>query len=88
MRSHGVFNDKDVRPIAVDTAPAELYLSGLGMTGYTAYFGMMDIGRPQPDETVVVSAAAGAVGSIAAQLAKMRVRASLALPVARKNAVI
>ena len=40
------------------------------MTGYTAYFGMMDIGRPQPDETVVVSAAAGAVGSIAAQLAK------------------
>ena len=70
MRSHGVFNDKDVRPIAVDMAPAELFLSGLGMTGYTAYFGMMDIGRPQPDETVVVSAAAGAVGSIAAQLAK------------------
>jgi NADPH-dependent curcumin reductase CurA len=70
MRSHGVFNDKDVRPIAVDMAPPELFLSGLGMTGYTAYFGMMDIGQPQAGETVVVSAAAGAVGSIAAQLAK------------------
>ena len=65
-----VFSTIKMRPIAVDMAPAELYLSGLGMTGYTAYFGMMDIGRPQPDETVVVSAAAGAVGSIAAQLAK------------------
>jgi NADPH-dependent curcumin reductase CurA len=70
MRSHGVFNDKDVRPIVVDMAPPELFLSGLGMTGYTAYFGMMDIGRPETGETVVVSAAAGAVGSIAAQLAK------------------
>ena len=70
VRSHGVFNDKDVRPIAVDMAAPELYLSGLGMTGYTAYFGMMDIGRPEAGETVVVSAAAGAVGSIAAQLAK------------------
>ena len=40
------------------------------MTGYTAYFGMMDIGRPREGETIVVSAAAGAVGSIAAQLAK------------------
>ena len=41
-----------------------------GSTGATAYFGMHDIGRPQPGETVVVSAAAGATGSIAGQLAK------------------
>ena len=70
VRSHGVFNDKDVRPVAVDMASPELFLSGLGMTGYTAYFGMMDIGRPQAGETVIVSAASGAVGSVAAQLAK------------------
>ena len=46
------------------------YLSVCGATGYTAYFGMMDIGRPQKGETVVVTAAAGAVGSIAGQIAK------------------
>lgn len=70
MRSHGVYNDRDVRTIDADLASPELFLSGLGMTGYTAYFGMMDIGQPQAGETVIVSAAAGAVGSIAAQLAK------------------
>lgn len=70
VRSHGLFNDKDVRPIDISMAAPELFLSGLGMTGYTAYFGMMDIGQPKAGETVVVSAAAGAVGSMAAQLAK------------------
>lgn len=70
VRSHGLFNDKDVRAIDINMAAPELFLSGLGMTGYTAYFGMMDIGRPKAGETVVVSAAAGAVGSMAAQLAK------------------
>ncbi|AWB94105.1 NADP-dependent oxidoreductase [Aeromicrobium chenweiae] len=45
-------------------------LGVLGMTGLTAWVGMMDIARPQAGETVVVSAAAGAVGSVAAQLAK------------------
>ena len=47
-------------------------LGALGMTGLTAYVGMLDIGRPQAGETVVVSAAAGAVGSIAGQLAKLQ----------------
>ncbi|MEO0882629.1 MAG: NADP-dependent oxidoreductase [Pseudomonadota bacterium] len=61
---------EELRKIPVDFAPPNLFLSGLGMTGYTAYFGMMDIGRPKPGETVVVSAASGAVGSVAAQLAK------------------
>lgn len=45
-------------------------LGPLGMTGLTAYFGMIDIGKPQKDETVVVSGAAGAVGQIAGQIAK------------------
>jgi NADPH-dependent curcumin reductase CurA len=44
----------------------------LGITGLTAYFGMLDIGKPQPGETVVVSGAAGATGSVAAQIARIR----------------
>jgi NADPH-dependent curcumin reductase CurA len=53
-------------------APLTVYLGVLGHTGITAYLGLEDIGRPQPGETVVVSAAAGAVGSIAGQIAKAR----------------
>ena len=49
----------------------EHILGVLGITGLTAYFGMLDIGRPRPGETVLVSAAAGAVGSIAGQIAKI-----------------
>ena len=48
------------------------FLGALGMTGITAYIGVLDIGKPQPGETVVVSAAAGAVGSVAGQLAKIQ----------------
>ncbi|HEX2576355.1 MAG TPA: NADP-dependent oxidoreductase, partial [Aquihabitans sp.] len=47
-------------------------LSVYGSTGATAYFGMTDIGRPQPGETAVVSAAAGATGSLAGQIAKLK----------------
>jgi NADPH-dependent curcumin reductase CurA len=58
----------------IDTALAEpsTYLGALGMTGLTAYFGLFDVGRIQPGETVVVSGAAGAVGSIAGQIAKIK----------------
>lgn len=57
----------------VDVAPGvspSAYLGALGMTGLTAWIGIRDIGKPRRGETVVVSAAAGAVGSIAGQLAK------------------
>jgi NADPH-dependent curcumin reductase len=47
-------------------------LSVMGITGMTAYFGLLDIGRPQPGETVVISAASGAVGSIVGQIAKIQ----------------
>lgn len=57
----------------VDAALApELVLSVLGMTGLTAYIGLTEIGDTQPGETVVVSGAAGATGSVAAQLARVR----------------
>ena len=52
-------------------APLSYYLGMIGMTGMTAYFGLKEIGRPKPGETVVVSAAAGAVGGIVGQLAKI-----------------
>ncbi len=48
------------------------YLGALGATGLTAWVGLQDIGKPQPGETVVVSAAAGAVGSVAGQVAKIK----------------
>lgn len=48
------------------------YLGVLGMPGMTAYTALLDVGRPQPGNTVVVSAAAGAVGSVAGQIAKLK----------------
>jgi hypothetical protein len=54
-----------------DVSPS-FALGALGMTGLTAWVGLTDIGKPQPGETVVVSAAAGAVGSVAAQIAKIK----------------
>ena len=53
-------------------APLPLYLSALGMTGMTAYFALLDVGMPKAGETVVISGAAGAVGSIAGQIAKLK----------------
>ncbi len=52
--------------------PLTAYMSVLGATGLTAWFGLCEIGKPQPGETVVVSAAAGAVGSIVGQIAKLK----------------
>jgi hypothetical protein len=52
-------------------APLTYYLGMLGMPGMTAYFGLREVGRPKAGETVVVSAASGAVGSVVGQLAKM-----------------
>jgi NADPH-dependent curcumin reductase CurA len=52
--------------------PMTRLLSVYGIAGLTAYFGLIDVGRPQPGETVVVSAAAGSVGSIVGQIAKIK----------------
>ena len=52
--------------------PLPAYLNALGIPGMTAYFGLFDIGRPEPGQTVVVSAAAGAVGSLVGQMARIR----------------
>jgi hypothetical protein len=54
-----------------DISPT-LYLGLLGLTGLTAYFGLLDIGKPVSGETVVISGAAGAVGSVAGQIARIK----------------
>ena len=53
-------------------APLPVYLDVLGMPGMTAYFGLLDIGKPKAGETVVVSGAAGAVGAVVGQIAKIQ----------------
>src|SRR6185295_16139051 len=63
---------KELRKLDPGAAPISTALSVLGMPGATAYVGLLDIGRPKPGETVVVSAASGAVGSIVGQLAKIK----------------
>ena len=53
-------------------APLPVYLGALGMTGRTAYFGLLDVGRPREGDTVVVSGAAGAVGGVVGQIANIK----------------
>ena len=55
-----------------DGVTPEMMLSVLGITGLTAYFGMLDLGTPKPGETVLVSGAAGATGSVAGQIARIK----------------
>lgn len=58
-------------PVDPDRAPITTALGVLGMTGITAYFGTLDVGRAKPGDTAVVSGAAGAVGSVAGQIARL-----------------
>ncbi|PAA08158.1 NADP-dependent oxidoreductase [Pseudomonas fragi] len=58
--------------VAPKLVPLPVYLSALGMTGMTAYFALLDVGAPKAGDTVVISGAAGAVGSIAGQIAKLK----------------
>jgi len=53
-------------------APLPVFLNTLGMPGMTAYFGLLDVGRPKAGDTVVVSGAAGAVGATVGQIAKIK----------------
>jgi NADPH-dependent curcumin reductase CurA len=62
----------DVTRVDARLAPLPVYLSVLGMPGMTAYFGLLDVGLPKAGETVVVSGAAGAVGLVVGQIAKIK----------------
>ena len=70
-QDYAVARGSAVRKIDTVLAPAPTWLHVLGTTGLTAYFGLFDVGRPKPGDTVVVSGAAGAVGQIVGQLAKI-----------------
>ena len=63
---------KNVQKIESSNFPLSWYLGILGMPGLTAYFGLLDKGKPQPGETVLVSGAAGMVGSLVGQIAKIK----------------
>jgi NADPH-dependent curcumin reductase CurA len=68
---YGTAKAKTLRKIDVKRAPATYYLGILGMPGMTAWFGLNEIGKPKAGETLVLSAASGAVGSVVGQLAKI-----------------
>jgi NADPH-dependent curcumin reductase CurA len=70
-REFAVVPAEQARPVDTELAPASAYLGVLGMPGLTAYVGLLDIAQLRDGETVFVSAAAGAVGSVAGQVAKL-----------------
>jgi NADPH-dependent curcumin reductase len=71
-QAYGVSDGTNVRKIESTDIPISAYLGVVGMPGRTAYIGLIDIGQPKGGETVVVSAASGAVGSAVGQIAKIK----------------
>jgi NADPH:quinone reductase len=71
-QEYAVCSAKTLRKLDPSEAPVTTALHVLGMPGLTAYFGLLDICHPHPGETVVVSAAAGAVGSLVGQIARIK----------------
>ncbi len=72
VQLYSVSDGKGLYQVDPKLAPLPRYLSALGMTGMTAYFGLLDVGKPKQGETVLVSGAAGAVGSVVGQIAKIK----------------
>jgi NADPH-dependent curcumin reductase CurA len=71
-QTHAISSGAGVRKLDPGQAPVSTALGVLGMPGMTAYVGLLDIGQPKPGETVVVSAASGAVGAVVGQIAKLK----------------
>ncbi len=72
VQEHALSDGKGAIVIDPALAPLPTYLGTLGMTGMTAYFGLLDVGKLREGDTVVVSGAAGGVGSVAGQIAKIK----------------
>ena len=72
VQEYAVSDGRGVITVDASLADLPVYLGVLGMTGLTAYFALLDVGRPNEGDTVVVSGAAGAVGSVAGQIAKIK----------------
>jgi len=71
-QSHALSDGRGLRKLDPKVAPISTALGVLGMPGFTAYAGLLEIGRPQPGETVVVAAATGPVGSAVGQIARIK----------------
>src|SRR5262245_44946213 len=71
MQEYAISSGQGLMPDDPKLVPLPVMLSTLGMPGLTAYFGLLDIGKPVAGNTVVVSGAAGAVGSVVGQIAKI-----------------
>lgn len=72
VQEYTVSNGKGITKVDTSFVPLEVYTGTLGTAGLTAYFGLLNIGEPKAGETVVVSGAAGAVGMIVGQIAKIK----------------
>src|SRR3984893_12984367 len=72
VQDYAISDGRGVAPVAADAALLPQYLSVLGIPGMTAYFGLLEVGRPVAGETVVVSAAAGAVGQLVGPIANIK----------------
>src|SRR6516165_10309314 len=72
VQEYAMTKGKGVTKVDPKFAPLPVYLGTLGMPGMTAYFGLLDVGKPKSGDTVVVSGAAGAVGTVVGQIAKIK----------------
>jgi NADPH-dependent curcumin reductase len=72
VQRYALSDGAEVNKLDTRLAPATTYLGALGISGLTAYFGLLDVGRPEPGQTVLVSGAAGSVGSIVGQIARIK----------------
>lgn len=72
VQDYAVSTGKGVTRVDPTLAPLPVYLGTLGMPGMTAYFGLLEVGKPRAGDTVVVSAAAGAVGQVVGQIARIK----------------
>jgi NADPH-dependent curcumin reductase CurA len=72
VQEYALSDGRGVMKIDPSIAPAPTYLGTLGLSGLTAYFGLFDVGRLKEGDTVAVSGAAGAVGNVAGQIAKLK----------------
>ncbi|MDH0749206.1 NADP-dependent oxidoreductase [Pseudomonas sp. GD03842] len=72
VQDYFVGDPKGLHKVDPTLLPLPVYLAALGMTGMSAYFALLEVGQPKPGDTVVISGAAGAVGSVAGQIAKIK----------------
>lgn len=72
IQEYAISNGKGINKVDPRVAPLPIYLSALGITGLTAYFGLLEVGEAKTGDTVVISGAAGATGMVAGQIAKIK----------------